>query len=133
MGATDRAYFGEPLQNSGAEALEILDIRGSATGHASAEYSIDPEGPSRGQLLGGFIWPTSEPLGAEEAVIRRMVPPRGVIVPAGSTVALILALEPKSKQDDAIVTETVVDYRVGTKEFVERILVQYRAHHGYEC
>lgn len=132
-GTNRQVYFGEPLTNSGDEPVEITGVTGSGDDLSSVTYFIDVEGPARGELMGGFVWPASEPLGPEESVLARMVEPAGAVIESNETAALIAEVVPDSMASDAAVTETVVRYRSGGRDYTEKVLVQYRVHAGDAC
>ncbi|BDZ42171.1 hypothetical protein GCM10025865_14700 [Paraoerskovia sediminicola] len=131
--AGEHIYFGEALANGGSDPAVISDVRGTAERAESVDFSIDQEGLSLDEVLGGGGWPTDEPVGFEADALGRAVPVEGVVVDPGAAVTLIAVVEPTSATDDAIVDDIIVTYTSGDEEYEEHISVAYRVHHGDSC
>jgi hypothetical protein len=126
-------YFGDVLTNRGDRAVEITGVQGTELDDATVDYFVDLEGPSQGQLLGAFAWPAEELIGPEEQVLARMQVPTGVTIEPGVTVAFYVRVTPTSTGDDAVVSESEVSYRSGSRNFRELVKLKFVVPSSNEC
>ncbi|WP_084079449.1 hypothetical protein [Demequina sp. NBRC 110057] len=103
-------YFGMPVTNAGADAATVTDLSWSQENVDSVEFLIDLEAADLDQFIGTMRWPTDEPLGYEEDLLDRAVRAQGAVIPAGSTVDLIVAVSPSSHMWNAEVTDIALAY-----------------------
>jgi hypothetical protein len=128
-GATT-VYVGEQLQNTSSEPVLVESARIVDATNLDAERSsvlIDLVGPAVDDFVGNFVWPDRHAQAQREAQARieRSLAPTDVIIDAGASAQLLIAITPERVSAPATVTRVVVRYLAGDEEHEEVDTVRY--------
>jgi hypothetical protein len=128
-GATT-VYVGEQLQNNSSEPILIEPATITDATNLDVDRSsvlVDLDGPTIDDVVGNFVWPARRAQAQREAQARiaRSVAPTDVVVEAGSSAQLLIAITPDRLAEPATVTRVVVRYLAGNQEHEEVDRVRY--------